>query len=146
MFKFQQVNAVFRLANVAHLQEMTLGSASVITFACAAPAHLSAAANCIHVEFLVHAKTILLLGKSKICFAMRLLLVSQLSVTQVCTLFYFKYLNKYLPSWVLGRTTFKWPSLVQGVVIMTVTWLTGQGIECRDVAQYYFDLRFSYYL
>ena len=33
---FEQVEEVLRPANVAHRQEATLGSASVITFACAA--------------------------------------------------------------------------------------------------------------
>ena len=52
-----QVEEVFRSANVAHRQEETLGLASVITFACAAPAHESAASNIIQVEVLVHSKS-----------------------------------------------------------------------------------------
>ena len=50
----QQVEEVFRSANVAHRQEMTLDLASVITCTCASPAHESAALNIIQVEILVH--------------------------------------------------------------------------------------------
>ena len=57
-----QVEEVFRSANVAHRQEETLGLASVITFACAAPAHESAASNIIQVEVLVHSKSHIRLG------------------------------------------------------------------------------------
>ena len=50
-----QVEAIFRSEHVNHRQESTLGSASVISFACTAPSGPeSAAANTVHVEVLVH--------------------------------------------------------------------------------------------
>ena len=46
----KKVEEIFRSVDVAHRQEATLGSVSVITVACASPAHAYAAANIMQVE------------------------------------------------------------------------------------------------